>query len=133
MLTQLKYPDKTSYIRPIASVLLNNIHNDLDGKTDTLLSQKEIITLLKSSGCQTVVTTESVFSTTATVNTTNITNHWFKAVCTLENGKSLDVRLTAREFEPPNFRIDYGHSYCFDIPNREIDCYTQTILAVPSR
>ena len=133
MLTQLKYPDKTSYIRPIASVLLNNIHHDLDGKEDTLLSQKEIITLLKSSGCQTVVTTESVFSTTATVNTTNITNHWFQAVCTLENGKSLDVRLTAREFEPPNFRIDYGHSYCFDIPDREIDCYTQTILAVPSR
>ncbi len=130
--SKIKYPDKSQYIKPIASELLNN-YQFIKNKNNKLLSKNEVINLLKESGCVELSNVRSNIVKTKIKNVINYYNHWFSATCITNKNKALDLRITFREKYLPDFRIHLDHSYCFDVMHKSVECYTQKIIILPSR
>ena len=59
-------------------------------------------------------------------------NYWFEGYCWTPEGELARVALALHEKSDADFRIDLGHSYCFDVMNRKIRCYTQSLVPLPS-
>ena len=132
LLSFIEYPDKTSYIKPVALEMLGK-KKFFQNKKDKLLSKKEVIVLLKKSGCEKLYDIKSHITKTKIQNVTNYYNHWFRATCVTKKNKALDLRITLREKALPDFRIYFEHSYCYGVMPEYIHCGTQTITAVPSK
>jgi hypothetical protein len=132
VLSFVEYPDKTPYIKPIALELLKK-SQIFKNKNDKLLSKSEVIDLLQESGCKELYDIKSRIVKTEMQNVTNHYNHWFSATCLTKKDRALDLRITLREKELPDFRIYFNHSYCYGVMPEHIHCGTQTVTAVPSR
>ena len=133
LLSYIKYPDNTQHIKPIAEKLVKNYYVKLQNRKDKLLTKDEIVLLLKESGCKKVTSIKSNIVKTEIANIENHFNNWFRANCISNKGKKFDIRLTARETLFPDFRIDYRHSYCFNVRGKEVNCFTQHLIALPGR
>ena len=132
VLSYIKYPDKTSYIKPVAIELLNKTQA-LNSKEDKLLSKGKVIDMLQASGCNKVYEVTSSIVKTKVQGVTNHYNHWFSAMCMTKEGKALDLRITLHEQHIPDFAIYFEHSYCYSSMNKSINCGTRTITVIPSR
>ena len=131
-LSFIEYPDRTSYIRPVALELLSK-EKFFENRKDKLLSKNEAIVLLKNSGCQKLYDIKSHITKTKIQNVTNHYNHWFSAMCVTKKNKVLDLRMTLREEALPDFAIYFEHSHCYGVMPQSIQCGTQSITVVPSR
>jgi len=130
-IAQIKYPDKTQYIKPIAIELLKN-SKFIKNEENKLLSKNAVIDLLKKSGCEELSDISSNIVKTKIENVTNRSNHWFSAICTTNENKALNVQITLREDNLPDFFIYFEHSYCFSVMHKTVKCFTQTIITLPS-
>ena len=89
---------------------------------------EEIARILKKVGCSGVQVDQS-----ETVPTSlGERNYWFEGHCWTPEGELARVALTLHEKSDANFQIDLGHSYCFDVMNRKIRCYTQSLVTLSS-
>ena len=131
--TQIKYPSKTEIIEPFAVSLLQNSNALLHDREDKLLSEREIILLLKNSGCKKVDNIQTQTITTGGKYTMVTTHHIFHSNCISEANENFEINFSALSNDLPYFRVDYDHSYCLDVVSKFIRCDTLPIIELPTR
>ena len=134
LLSTVSYPSKIKYIKPISLSLLNNYNAALGDKEYRLLTKDETVALFIKSGCKDVINARcDTVKPNPIGSRKSYYNSWFNAECVTREDKKLKVSLTSHETALPDFRIDYKHSYCFDVMNERVECYTQHLTVIPSR
>jgi len=132
VLSQIKYTDRSSQIRPIAQKLLEQtkgLRIAPDENRSDVKRGEQIARILEKAGCSGVRVDRSETVPTSLGDR----NYWFEGHCWTPGGELARVALTLHERSDADFQIDLGHSYCFDVLNRKIRCYTQSLVTLPSR
>ena len=129
LLLFVKYPDRTSDIKPIALKILDNKQQTFENSTNAVLSNSEIIELLQKSGCQKVYNIESLIFKTDDSHK----EYWYHAFCMSKNS-ALEIQMSIRDKDLYGLTIRLDHSYChYDEMTQSIRCFTESIADIPSR
>ncbi len=132
VLSQIQYPDRSAEIKPIAGRLLHRLYTlgigmD-DNSTDAELAER-IVGSLKESGCEEVRVDRGEIVTTSLGDR----NYWFYGDCRIPGGELARVDVTLHQKGGSDLLMVLGHSYCFDVEDRKIRCFTQSLVTLPSR
>ena len=128
ILSFIHYSDKSELLRPVTERILQNA---IQLEIKEILNKQEIIDLLNKSGCNGVYVIESNIVTALKGTKNEITNHWFDAQCSTDDNRiNISITTSTNRFD---IRTDLEHTYCFDVFSKKIECYTQTVTALPSR